>query len=249
MAWSLALLAMTIVPCAAHATGTEPAAPPPVDPAPCFAAIASSDDDKVVAACGALIDNERTARADRIKALLARASVFARRDQLDRAIADDDAALRLDPTLADTFNDRGELWWKKGDRPKALADFAAALKLNPDHAAARANTKRLALELERMGAQMAVDGKPSFDCATARRPVEKAICADRDLANLDRAINAANTRAVRAATADNPRAGRALQREQDDFLARRDAEFGKAGFDLQKAMRDRLQHLLDIERH
>jgi tetratricopeptide (TPR) repeat protein len=249
MAWSLALLAMTIVPCAAHATGTEPAAPPPVDPAPCFAAIASSDDDKVVAACGALIDNERTARAERIKALLARASVFARRDQLDRAIADDDAALRLDPTLADTFNDRGELWWKKGDRPKALADFAAALKLNPDHAAARANTKRLALELERMGAQMAVDGKPSFDCATARRPVEKAICADRDLANLDRAINAANTRAVRAATADNPRAGRALQREQDDFLARRDAEFGKAGFDLQKAMRDRLQHLLDIERH
>jgi hypothetical protein len=27
--------------------------------------------------------------------------------------------LRLDPTLADIFNARGELWRKKGDRPKA----------------------------------------------------------------------------------------------------------------------------------
>ena len=42
--------------------------------------------------------------------------------------------LRLDPTLADVFNARGELWRKKGDRPKALADFGAAIKLNPDHA-------------------------------------------------------------------------------------------------------------------
>jgi uncharacterized protein YecT (DUF1311 family) len=250
--WALdcfASLAMTIAPGAVLATGAEPATLPPVDPAPCFAAIASNDDDKVVAACGAVIDNERTARADRIKALTARASVFARKDQVDRAISDDDAVLTLDPTRADTFNERGELWWKKGDRPKALADFAAALKLNPDHAAARANTRRLALELERMGALMAVYGKPSFNCTTARRPVEKAICADPELANLDREINAANAKVVRAATADSPRAGRALQREQDDFLARRDAEFGKAGFDLQKAMRDRLQHLLDIERH
>ena len=52
--------------------------------------------------------------------------------------------LRLDPSLADIFNARGELWRKKGDRPKALADFGAAIKLNPDHAAAKANYKSLA---------------------------------------------------------------------------------------------------------
>ena len=45
-------------------------------------------------------------------------------------------------------------------------------------------------------------------------------------------------------TSDSPRAGKALQQEQDEFLARRDAEFGKPGYDLQKAMRERLQHLL-----
>jgi tetratricopeptide (TPR) repeat protein len=243
------LLAL-VLPRAALAISPEPGKElPAVDPATCLAAIAANDDDNVVTACGPVIDNEKTAKADRIKALIARGAAFARKDQLDRAIDDDDAALRLDPALADTFNDRGELWWKKGDRPKALADFAAAIKLNPNHPAAKGNYKRLALELERLGALMAVYGKPSFDCATVRKPVEKAICADPELANLDREINAVNNKVVREATSDSQRAGKALQREQDDFLSARDASFGKAGYDLQKALRERLQHLLDVARY
>jgi tetratricopeptide (TPR) repeat protein len=242
-----ASLAMTLVlPCTAFATSPEPGKDlPPVDPAPCFAAIAANDDDNIVAVCGALIDSEKAARADRIKALIARAAVFARKDQLDRAIADDDAALRLDPTLADTLNDRGELWWKKGDRPKALADFGAALKLNPNHPLAKANYKSLALELERLGAQMALAGKPSFNCATTRRPVERAICANAELADLDREIYAANMRAVREAK--GPRGAQALQREQDEFIAARNAAFGRAGYDLKKAMQDRLKRLNGID--
>src|SRR5215831_17853596 len=191
----------------AFATGTELEKEQPVDPAPCVAAIAAGDDDKTAPACGALIDNDQTGKADRINALAARGAAFARKDQLDRAIADYDAALRLDPTLADIFNARGELWWRKGERRKALSDFGDALKLNPDHPMARSNYKRLALELERLGALMAVAGKPSFSCATARRPVEKAICANPELADLDRQINAVNTRVVREVTADSPRAG------------------------------------------
>jgi tetratricopeptide (TPR) repeat protein len=232
---SLLAWLLCTAPDLARATGADAAAVPPVEPAPCLAAIAASDDDKIIAACAALIDNEKTAKADRIKALIARAAAFARKDQLD-------------PTLADTFNDRGELWWKKGDRPKALADFAAAIKLNPDHPAAKGNYKRLAKELERLGALMAVYGKPSFSCATARKAVEKAICADPELANLDREINAVSTAGVRSVTTDSPSAGKALQHEQDEFLARRDAEFGKLGYDLQKAMRERLQQLLDNQR-
>ena len=120
-----------------------------------------------------------------------------------------DAALQLDATLADVFNARGELWRRKGDRPRALADFAAAIKLNPDHPKARGNYKSLAQELERLGALMAVYNKPSFNCAVAGRAVEKAICANPELANLDREINAVNAKVVREVTADSPRAGRA----------------------------------------
>ncbi len=79
--------------------------------------------------------------------------------------------------------------------------------------------------------------------------MEKAICANPELANLDRQINAVNTKVVREATRDSPRAGRALLREQDDFIARRNAGFGRPDYDLQKAMRERLDHLLAVERY
>ena len=239
------IVAVAVISPRLHATGADSGTVPPVDPAACMAAIAANDDDKVTADCGALIDNEKTAKPDRIKALAARAAVFARKDQLDRAISDDGEALRLEPQ-ADIYNSRGELWWKRGDRPKALADFAAAIKLNPDHPTAKGNYKLLAQELERLGALMAVAGKPAFNCSTAKRPVEKAICASPELANLDRQINAVNSKVVRDAMADSPRAGRTLQQQQDDFLARRNADFGRPDYDLRKAMSERLQRLLEI---
>src|SRR5262249_11635845 len=128
---------------------------------------------------------------------------------------------------------------------KALADFGAAIKLSPDHPAARGNYKRLAQELERIGALMAVAGKPSFNCAAARRPVEKAICASPDLANLDRQINAVNVRVLREA--QPPRERQAIRREQDAFLARRNAGFGQPGYDLKKVMSERLQRLQGVD--
>ena len=239
---------VSLSPGRVFADASEPVAQK-IDPGPCVAAVTANDDDQIVAVCGPLIDSEKTVKADRVKALIARAGVYDRRDQIDRAIGDYDTALRLDPTLADIFNARGELRRKKGDRPHALADFAAAIKLNPDQAAAKANYNSLALEVERLGAMSAVNNKPSFNCATARKAIDKAICGNPELANLDREINAVNTKVVRQATDDSPRAGRAMQREQDDFIARRNAAFGRPDYDLQKAMRERLDHLMTVVRN
>ena len=149
------------LPHGAFATGTEPLTDLLVDPAPCVAAAATHDADNIIAICGALVDNEKTLKADRIKALIARAGAYDAKEMIDRAIGDYDTVLRLDPTLADIFNIRGELWRRKGDRSRALQDFGAAIKLNPKHEAARANYKSLAQELERLGAQMAIKNKPS----------------------------------------------------------------------------------------
>jgi tetratricopeptide (TPR) repeat protein len=229
----------------AFATGAEPAKDVQVDPATCTVAAAAGDDDKTIGACGALIDNEKTARADRVKALIARGGAFGRKDMTERAIADYDVVLRLDPGLADIFNARGELWRKKGDRPKALTDFGMAIKLNPEHPAARGNYKSLAQELERLGALMAVAGKPSFNCKTARRAVEKAICANPELADLDREIHAMNIRVI--GEARNSAEARALQREQNAFIARRNAGFGRPDYDLRKAMKERLQKLVGVD--
>jgi tetratricopeptide (TPR) repeat protein len=244
----LAAALLSLLPHGIYASGSEPAAAPQADPAPCMAAISANDDDRIIATCGVVIDDDKTEKADRIKALIARAGAWQRRDTIDLAIEDYGAVLRLDPSQADIYNARGELWRKKGDRPKALQDFGAALRLNPNHALAKASYKSLALELEWLGALLAVNNKPNFNCAVAQRPVEKAICGNPELANLDREINAANTRVVSDATRADRRAGRALQREQDDFIARRNAAFGQGDYDLQKAMRERLDHLLAIGR-
>ncbi|WP_164933629.1 hypothetical protein [Bradyrhizobium guangzhouense] len=243
---SATLVLSAVLPGAVHAaTGGEPANVAQVDVAACLSAAAADDMDKAGPACADVIDNEKTAKPDLVKALVARGALLARHDQIDRAIADDSRALLLDPTLADVFNARGELWLKKDDKPKAVQDFGAALRIDPNHEKAKANHKAMARELERIGAQMAVAGKPSFNCAGARRPVEKAICANRELADLDREVYAANARVLREARSDGE--AKQLRRAQDDFIARRNAAFGRPGYDLKKAMQDRLQKLNGVD--
>jgi tetratricopeptide (TPR) repeat protein len=230
---------------AAFAAGTEPDKDPQLNAAPCLAAAAANDDDRILDLCGPLLAHEKLEKADRIKVLLARAGVLARREKYSDAIDDYDTVLRLDPTLADVFNARGELFRRKGNGPRAVSDFAAALKLNPDHAAAKANHRSMAQELERLGALKAVAGKPSFNCATARRPVEKAICARPELADLDREVQGSYVRAI--GEARDPREVGILKRQQDEFVAVRNARFGKPGYDLQKAMRDRLREINGVD--
>ena len=118
---------------------------------------------------------------------------------IDSAIADYDARAAARSDARRYLQCARRTLAQEGRPAAALADFAAAIKLNPDHPAAKANHKSLAQELERLGALMAVAGKPSFNCATARRAVEKAICADPELADLDREINAMNIMVVREA--------------------------------------------------
>ena len=149
-AMTAAVLWLALAP---HLTSAAPAEPTSelIDSAPCMAAITAADDEKIIASCGALIGNDKAPKADRVKAAVTRASAYDRKGELDRAIGDDDIALRLDPALADVFNARGELYRRKGDRVHAISDFGAAVKLNPDNAAAKANYKSLSLEIERIG--------------------------------------------------------------------------------------------------
>ena len=70
-------------------------------------------------------------------------------------------ALTLDPTMTDVRNTRGELRRATGDRPRALADFTAVLKVRPDHERARENRKSLSKEIEKIGAEMAIGKKPA----------------------------------------------------------------------------------------
>jgi hypothetical protein len=102
---------------------------------------------------------DQTSKALDAKTLLARGDDFNIKGEFDRAIADYDAALRVEPASAEALNSRGMAWRAKGDRRRALSDFDAALRLKPDYEAARINRKSLFSEIERAGAQMPLKGK------------------------------------------------------------------------------------------
>ncbi len=108
-----------------------------------------------------------------------------------------------------------------------MQDYAEAVRLNPADATAAANYKEIAIEAERLGALAYQKNLPSFNCATAKRQVEKAICADPGLAQLDRDINDVFLRVIASAESDSHRAALALTREQRDFIEKRNASFGR----------------------
>jgi uncharacterized protein len=129
-----------------------------------------------------------------------------------------------------------------------LQDYAEAVRLDPSDKTATENRQEIALEVERLGALTSRTNLASFNCATAKRSVEKAICADPGLAQLDRSINDVFLRAIASAEADNHGAALALTQQQRDFLAKRNAAFGRRGYDLRQAMEDRLDKLNSISR-
>jgi tetratricopeptide (TPR) repeat protein len=62
---------------------------------------------------------------------LKNAKAWADKREYDKAIAECDKALALDPKSAEAYNTRGWVWADKGEHDKALADFNQALALDP----------------------------------------------------------------------------------------------------------------------
>ena len=63
--------------------------------------------------------------------------------QSEEAFAEQKQALQLDPNDADGWNNLGALLARGGQTDAARAAFEHALKIQPDHAQARANLSRL----------------------------------------------------------------------------------------------------------
>jgi tetratricopeptide (TPR) repeat protein len=166
----------------------------------------------------------------------------------DRAITDYDAAIELDSKFERAYNNRGAAWRGKGDRARALKDYAAAVRLNPSDAKAASNYKDVSLEVERLDALADPKNLPSFNCATARLQVEKAICADPELARLDHSMNDVFLKAIASAEGENHRAALNLTRQQREFIDKRNASYGRPGYDLRQAMADRVDQLSTVSK-
>jgi len=63
-----------------------------------------------------------------------RGFAYYNKGQYDRAIANYDKAIKLDPKFAIAYNNRGIAYGQKGDDDRAFADFDTAIKLDPKSA-------------------------------------------------------------------------------------------------------------------
>ena len=99
----------------------------------------SASTEMVFQACSAVIADGRESPENLAKAHLNRAKTWwvPGRYDPERAMADYDAAIRLDPSSGEAFEARGTEWHHRGDLDRAIADFTEAIRLGsgrPGHA-------------------------------------------------------------------------------------------------------------------
>ncbi len=97
------------------------------------APVATTSNDESIAACTRAIMSGQLSAADLAITFSNRGNHWQEKGKYDRAIADFNAALRLNPQLAEAYNNRGGAWHSKGEDDRAIVDFNAALRLNPQH--------------------------------------------------------------------------------------------------------------------
>ncbi len=127
----------TLVLCAALAAASLPHAAVRAQGAAEAAATCANDDtlppEQMLGICG-LVIGSTAAPPDRVHALIVRAGLQLRLEQVDLAVADGDLAVQLDPLSAAALEARGKALaaGKKFDR--ALDDFDRAIRLRPNEA-------------------------------------------------------------------------------------------------------------------
>jgi len=118
------------------ATGVAGARSSKQDAAACAA---QGQPDAIIAGCTRVIEDGKQKPKPRAAALYNRGNAYSAQGEHDKAIADYDEALKIEPKSASIFNNRGNARNDKGDAEGAIADFDAAIKANAKYAAAYFN--------------------------------------------------------------------------------------------------------------
>ena len=99
-----------------------------------------SDADASIAGCtNVLSRGKRETQSDRATAYNNRGWSYSQKDDHDRAIADYDEAIRLDPNFALAFVNRGWSYERKRQYDRALADYNEAIRADPKYSLAYNN--------------------------------------------------------------------------------------------------------------
>ena len=100
---------------------------------------AATAPDNRVSACTSVIDAKTETGRKLAAAYCNRGHGLTEKRELDRALADLDEAIRLDPAYACAHTNRGRVYAFKRDLDRAMADYDEALRIDPTFALAYNN--------------------------------------------------------------------------------------------------------------
>jgi tetratricopeptide (TPR) repeat protein len=93
--------------------------------------LSSSNTDEMIAACSRQINSGRWKGRDLANTYNNRGVGYRIKGDYDRAFADLNEAIRLDPKFQTAYRNRGVAYGFRGDYDRAIADFNEAMRLNP----------------------------------------------------------------------------------------------------------------------
>jgi lipoprotein NlpI len=99
----------------------------------------ANDPDRSIAACTRILQGRGETAQNRAMAYNNRGIAWRLKGEYDRAMADYNEAIRLDPKYANAYNNRASAWSEKGDFDRAIGDYSEAIRLNPKYADAYYN--------------------------------------------------------------------------------------------------------------
>jgi tetratricopeptide (TPR) repeat protein len=118
------------------------------------------------------------------------------REDYDRAIADFDAAIKLDPSSASAFANRGIAYERKKNYKMAVADYTEAIRLDPkypNYYFDRGNANRLAKNYQDAldDYEAAIKADPNFAAGYVNRAWLRATCPETQFRNGKEAVESA----------------------------------------------------------
>jgi len=99
----------------------------------------SDDPDRKIASCTAIVQSGQETAENVAVAYYDRGTAYDDKDQLERAIADYSAAIRIKPDYASAYRNRGGDYGQTGRYDNAIADLNRAIALDPNQADAYSN--------------------------------------------------------------------------------------------------------------
>jgi tetratricopeptide (TPR) repeat protein len=89
-----------------------------------------ADLDRRIAGCTRVINDRKESVRNRAVAYANRCGAWLNKNEQDRAMADCDQAIKLDPKSSLGYHNRGVIWHDKGNLDRAIADYDRAIQLD-----------------------------------------------------------------------------------------------------------------------